>query len=168
MRVVAERMRNGHAAVSFTVNGEPIDLDVPIHATLLDVLRTDLELTGTKYGCGEGECGACSVLLDGKVVNACLILALECEGREVLTIEGLQKNGELHPIQKAFVKHGAIQCGFCSPGMIMAAHALLNANPIPTEDEIKRGLEGNLCRCTGYKKIVDAVKSLSREGTRDA
>ena len=137
---------------------------VPAFATLLDVLREDLELTGTKYGCGEGECGACSVLLDGDVVNACLVLALECEGSEVVTVEGLTAGGELHPIQKAFVDHGAIQCGFCTPGMIMATHALLQKNPSPSEDEIKRALEGNLCRCTGYRKIIDAVLSLSREG----
>ena len=131
-------------------------------ATLLDVLRDDLELTGTKHGCGEGECGACSVLLDGKVVNACLVLALECAGSEVVTVEGLGTLGELHPLQKAFVQHGAIQCGFCTPGMIMAGYALLQANPSPTEEEVKRGLEGNLCRCTGYRKIVDAVLSTAR------
>jgi carbon-monoxide dehydrogenase small subunit len=138
-----------------------VALGVAPSVTLLDLLRNDLELTGTKYGCGEGECGACSVILDGTIVNACLVPALECAEREVLTIEGLAKGGRLHPIQKAFIDSGAIQCGFCSPGMIMAAHALLEANPSPTEDEIKRGLEGNLCRCTGYRKIVDAILSLS-------
>ncbi|UCF35232.1 MAG: (2Fe-2S)-binding protein [Phycisphaerales bacterium] len=141
-----------------------MSLRVPPGATLLEVLREDLELTGTKYGCGEGECGACSVLLDGRVVNSCLVLAQECDGLEVLTIEGLRSNGQLHPIQKAFVEYGAIQCGFCTPGMIMAAYALLEANPSPSEEEIKRALEGNLCRCTGYRKIVDAVLSLAREG----
>ena len=150
--------------LELTVNGELVRLKVPPFATLLDVLRNDLELTGTKYGCGEGECGACSVLLDGKLVNSCLILALECGGSEVLTIEGLQANGRLHPIQQAFVDHGAIQCGFCTPGMIMATYALLEANPSPTEAEVKRALEGNLCRCTGYRKIVDAVLSLTGEG----
>ena len=150
--------------LSFIVNGEAVNLEVMPHATLLNVLRNDLELTGTKYGCGEGECGACSVLLDGKVVNSCLVLALECEGSQVLTIEGLRTNGKLHPIQKAFVDHGAIQCGFCTPGMIMAAYALLKTNPSPTEADIRRGLEGNLCRCTGYRKIVDAVLSLARGG----
>jgi carbon-monoxide dehydrogenase small subunit len=153
--------------LAFTVNGEPMRLKVPPGATLLEVLREDLELTGTKYGCGEGECGACSVLLDGRVVNSCLILAQECDGSEVLTIEGLRSNGQLHPIQKAFVEYGAIQCGFCTPGMIMATYALLEANPSPSEEEIKRALEGNLCRCTGYRKIVDAVLSLAREGARD-
>lgn len=147
--------------LSFIVNGEAVRLKAMPHATLLDVLRNDLELTGTKYGCGEGECGACSVLLNGKVVNSCLVLALECEGSQILTIEGLSTNGRLHPIQKAFIDYGAIQCGFCTPGMIMATYALLEANPSPTAMEVKRGLEGNLCRCTGYRKIVDAVLSLS-------
>lgn len=148
----------------FTVNGERVVVEVTPFALLLDVLRSDLELTGTKYGCGEGECGACSVLLDGRVVNSCLVLALECEGSEVLTIEGLEANGKLHPIQKAFVDQGAIQCGFCTPGMIMATYALLEANPSPNEEQIKRSLEGNLCRCTGYRKIIDAVLSLAQGG----
>jgi carbon-monoxide dehydrogenase small subunit len=150
--------------LAFTVNGEAMSLRVPPGATLLEVLREDLELTGTKYGCGEGECGACSVMLDGRVVNSCLVLAQECDGSEVLTIEGLRSNGQLHPIQKAFVEYGAVQCGFCTPGMIMATYALLEANPSPSEQEIKRALEGNLCRCTGYRKIIDAVLSLAREG----
>ena len=150
--------------LDLTVNGEPVKVRVSPLATLLDILRNDLELTGTKYGCGEGECGACSVLLDGKVVNSCLVPALECEGSEVVTIEGLAANGKVHPIQKAFVDHGAIQCGFCTPGMIMATYALLDANPSPTEEEVKRGLEGNLCRCTGYRKIIDAVLSLAKGG----
>jgi len=150
--------------LDLTVNGEPVKVRVSPVATLLDILRNDLELTGTKYGCGEGECGACSVLLDGKLVNSCLVPALECEGSEVVTIEGLGANGKVHPIQKAFVDHGAIQCGFCTPGMIMATYALLEANPSPTEEEVKRGLEGNLCRCTGYRKIIDAVLSLAKGG----
>ena len=158
--------RRDGVELSFVVNGDSVTLTVAPFATLLDVLREHLELTGTKHGCGEGECGACSVLLDGKVVNSCLVLALECEGAEVLTIEGLQANGRLHPIQKAFVDHGAIQCGFCTPGMIMAGYALLAANPSPTEDEIRRGLEGNLCRCTGYRKIIDAMLSLAKGGAR--
>jgi len=150
--------------VALVVNGEPVRRRVPPLATLMDFLRDELELTGTKYGCGEGECGACSVLLDGKVVNSCLVLALECEGSKVLTVEGLNTGDELHPIQKAFVDHGAIQCGFCTPGMIMATYALLQANPSPTEHEIRRALEGNLCRCTGYRKIIDAVLSVARGG----
>ncbi len=144
-----------------TVNGEAVRLAVAPGATLLEVLREDLELTGTKYGCGEGECGACAVMLDGRIVNSCLVLALECAGREVLTIEGLAANGSLHPIQQAFVQHGAIQCGYCTPGMIMTAYGLLRENPAPTEEDVKRALEGNLCRCTGYRKIVDAVLSLA-------
>lgn len=150
--------------LAFTVNGERVSVRVAPQATLLEVLREDLELTGTKYGCGEGECGACSVILDGKVVNSCLVLALECEGSEILTVEGLTANGRLHPIQKAFVDHGAVQCGFCTPGMIMASYALLEENPSPTEDEIRRALEGNLCRCTGYRKIIDAVLALAGGG----
>lgn len=146
--------------LAFSVNGEPVRLQLRPDATLLEALRDELEMTGTKLGCGEGECGACSVILDGKVVNSCMVLAVECAGSRVLTIEGLRKNGQLHPIQQAFVDHGAIQCGFCTPGMIMATYALLEANPSPTESEIKRGLEGNLCRCTGYRKIIEAVLSL--------
>ena len=155
--------RRALVELSFVVNGDPVTLQVSPFTTVLDVLREDLELTGTKYGCGEGECGACSVMLDGKVVNSCLVLAIECEGSEILTIEGLSAGGELHLIQKAFVDHGAIQCGFCTPGMIMAAYALLTAHPAPSEDQIKRSLEGNLCRCTGYRKIIDAVLSLTRQ-----
>ncbi|UCG32644.1 MAG: (2Fe-2S)-binding protein [Phycisphaerales bacterium] len=153
--------------LSLNVNGDAVTLTVPPFATLLDVLRDRLQLTGTKYACGEGECGACSVLLDGRVVNSCLVLAAECKGAEVVTIEGLATNGKLHPIQQAFVDHGAIQCGFCTPGMIMASFALLEANPSPTEEQVKRGLEGNLCRCTGYRKIIDAVLSLARGGGSD-
>lgn len=156
------------ARLSLVVNGQAVTLAVRPFATLLEVLRDELELTGTKYGCGEGECGACSVLLDGRVVNACLVLALECADTEVLTIEGLAGNGDLHPLQRAFVDHGAIQCGFCTPGMIMAAYALLEENPSPTEDEVRRALEGNLCRCTGYRKIIDAVLSLAAGGESDA
>jgi len=148
--------------LAFTVNDEPVHVDVEPTATLLDVLRDELEVTGTKLGCGEGECGSCSLLLDGKVVNSCLVLALECEGSQVVTIEGLRRNGKLHPIQQAFVDHGAVQCGFCTPGMIMAGYALLEENPSPTQSEVKRGLEGNLCRCTGYRKIIDAVLSLAK------
>ncbi len=151
--------------LALSVNGEPVRLQVRPDATLLDALRDELEMTGTKLGCGEGECGACSILLDGRVVNSCMVLAVECAGSRVLTIEGLRKNGQLHPIQQAFIDNGAIQCGFCTPGMIMATYALLEANPSPTECEIKRGLEGNLCRCTGYRKIIEAVLSLGTSVT---
>lgn len=150
--------------MSFVVNGDAVNLTIASSVTLLDVLRNDLELTGTKYGCGEGECGACSVLMNGRVVNACLVLAAECEGAQVLTIEGLRRNGRLHPLQEAFSRQGAIQCGFCTPGMIMASYALLQSSPSPTEEEVRRGLEGNLCRCTGYRKIIDAVLSAAEGG----
>jgi carbon-monoxide dehydrogenase small subunit len=152
--------------VAFTVNGETVHLAVSPDASLLDALREDLELTGTKQGCGEGECGACSVLLNGKVVNSCLVLAVECAGAEVLTIEGLGRLGKLHPLQEAFVQNGAVQCGFCTPGMIIAAYALLKENPSPSEADVRRALEGNLCRCTGYRKIIDAVLAAANGGPR--
>lgn len=155
------------AALALTVNGDVVEVAIPLDATLLEVLRDRLELTGTKLGCGEGECGACSVMLDGRVVNSCLVLALECEGSEVVTIEGLMSGGRLHPLQQAFVDNGAIQCGFCSPGMIMASYALLQENPAPSEQDVRRALEGNLCRCTGYRKIIDAVLSMGNGGRRD-
>lgn len=150
--------------LNLVVNGEAVTVHVAPHATLLEVLREDLQLTGTKLGCAEGECGACSVILNGTVVNACLVLALECEQAQVLTIEGLLSNGRLHPMQAAFVQYGAIQCGFCTPGMIMTAYALLKSHPDLTENDVRRGLEGNLCRCTGYRKIIDAVLSLRSGG----
>ncbi|MFQ5463269.1 MAG: (2Fe-2S)-binding protein [Phycisphaerae bacterium] len=149
--------------VEFEVNGERVAIAVTPGTTLLAALRDQLELTGTKEGCGEGECGACSVMLDGKIVNSCLVLAAECGGSRITTIEGLSGGAPLHPIQQAFVDKGAIQCGFCSPGMIMAACALLDANPSPDEAEVKRALEGNLCRCTGYRKIIDAVLAAAHE-----
>ena len=140
------------------VNGSEVELAVMPQRTLLEVLREDLRLTGTKLGCGEGDCGACTVILDGRAVNACLILALQADGREVLTIEGLANGRELHPIQQAFVDHGAVQCGFCSPGMILSAKALLDAHPKPSPADIRAGIAGNLCRCTGYQKIVEAIE----------
>ncbi len=152
--------------VALTVNGETVHLAVSPDASLLNALRDDLELTGTKHGCGEGECGACSVLLNGKVVNSCLVLAVECAGSEVLTIEGLGRSGKLHPLQEAFVQIGAVQCGFCTPGMVMAAYALLQENPSPSEADVRRALEGNLCRCTGYRKIIDAVLAAADGGLR--
>jgi len=150
-----------------TVNGDAHHLLVDTGRTLLDVIREDIGLTGTKNGCGAGECGACTVLLDNEPVNSCLVLAHEAEGRDVLTIEGLAVGGVLHPIQEAFVSQGAIQCGYCTPGMVMSTKALLDRNPDPTREEILRGLRGNLCRCTGYVKIVEAVevaKCLLAEG----
>lgn len=147
--------------VSLRVNGETYELLTYPHRTLLEVLREDLHLTGAKESCGEGACGSCTVLLDGAPVRSCLLLALEVEGREITTIEGLASGGKLHPVQEAFVEHHAIQCGFCAPGMILTAKALLDLNPHPTEAEIRDALSGNICRCTGYAKIVDAVKAAS-------
>ena len=147
--------------VNLRVNGEAYDLLTYSHRTLLEVLREDLHLTGAKESCGEGACGACTVLLDGAPVRSCLLLAIEAEGREITTIEGLAAGGKLHPLQEAFVEYHAIQCGFCAPGMILTAKALLDAVPEPTEEEIRRALSGNICRCTGYAKIVEAVKAAS-------
>lgn len=143
--------------VMLKINEENYELILDPRRTLLEVLRNDLGLTGTKEGCGEGVCGACTVLLDGKAVNSCLIMAVEVNRREILTIEGLAKGGDLHPLQQSFIDHWAIQCGFCTPGMILSAKALLDKNPHPNEDEIRRTLAGNLCRCTGYAKIVKAI-----------
>jgi carbon-monoxide dehydrogenase small subunit len=144
--------------IELTVNGERHELAVEPQETLLEVLREQLGLTGTKEGCGTGECGSCTVLLAGRPVLSCLVLAMECRGQEVTTIEGLSLGGRLTPVQQAFQDRGAVQCGFCTPGMVLAATALLKDNPRPTETEIKKGLEGNLCRCTGYNKILEAVK----------
>jgi carbon-monoxide dehydrogenase small subunit len=144
-----------------TVNGDAYHLLVDAHRTLLDVIRDEIGFTGTKNGCGQGECGACTVLLDGEPVNSCLVLAHEADGRDVVTIEGLGRGGTLHPVQEAFVQTGAIQCGFCTPGMVMATKALLDRNPEPTRQEILDGLKGNLCRCTGYVKIIDEVEQAS-------
>ncbi len=143
------------------VNGEEYQLKVEPQEILLDVIRDKLNLTGTKRGCDSGDCGACTIIMDGKAVNSCLVLALEADGKEILTIEGLAKKGQLHPLQKAFVEYGAIQCGYCTPGMIMSAKALLDENPDPTEEEISKAIAGNLCRCTGYVKIVQAIKAVA-------
>ncbi len=143
--------------IQITVNEEEYDLLVHPNKTLLDLLRYDLGLTGTKEGCDEGDCGACTVIVDGKVVTACLVLAVEADGATITTIEGLHKGDALHPIQQAFVDSGAVQCGFCTPGMILTTKALLDEIPNPSEEDIKHYLEGNLCRCTGYTKILDAV-----------
>ena len=152
--------------LTFVVNGTPRTLDAPTHHTLLHVLRDNLSLTGTKECCAEGECGACTVLLNGRAVNACLVLAVECDGEDVRTIEGLGGGGHLDPLQKAFVESGAVQCGFCIPGMIVAARYLLSTTPNPTEEEIKDGLAGNLCRCAGYSRIISAVARAARDQER--
>jgi carbon-monoxide dehydrogenase small subunit len=143
--------------IQLTVNGEEYELIVAPNQTLLEVLRDDLYLIGTKEGCGEGACGTCTVLLDGKPVRSCLTLAVDVQGRKVTTIEGLAPMGKLHPVQRAFVEHGAIQCGFCASGMILTTKALLDENPSPTEQEARQAISGNVCRCTGYAKIVEAM-----------
>lgn len=147
--------------LDFILNGEACHTEIPEDATLLKVLRDILHLTGTKEGCGEGDCGACTVLVDGRSVNSCLFPAVQAEGCQVMTIEGVETHPELARIQKTFVDYGAVQCGFCSPGMIMSTVALLQKNPKPTEEEIRRGLSGNICRCTGYQAMVDAIQSLA-------
>jgi carbon-monoxide dehydrogenase small subunit len=148
--------------IRLQVNGYEHDLLIEPHRTLLEVLRKEIGLTGTKEGCGRGECGACTVIIDGEAVLACLVLAVQARGRHILTIEGLAREGKLDSLQEAFVKYGAIQCGFCTPGMIMTSKALLAQNPEPTEEEIKTALSGNLCRCTGYVKIIEAVRNASQ------
>lgn len=150
--------------VEFTVNGEAREMAVDTCRSLLDALRDDVGLAGTKKGCDVGDCGACTVLIDGEPVNACLVLAVEVEGRLVETVEGLQPGVEmLHPLQDAFMRHGASQCGFCTPGILMMAKKLLDDNPRPTDEDIRFGLSGNICRCTGYTKIFDAIRSAARE-----
>jgi carbon-monoxide dehydrogenase small subunit len=151
--------------ISVRVNGENHELLVAPNRTLTDVLRENLDLTGTKHGCGEGECGSCTVLFDGDPVNSCLVLAAQADGHEVITIEGVAEGSDLHPVQQAFVDQGAVQCGFCTPGMVLSAKALLDRKKRPTEHEIRSAISGNLCRCTGYQKIVDAVQAAGRSKT---
>ena len=145
--------------ILFRINGNDVSIEVQPHWTLLRVIRDELGLTGTKEGCGEGECGSCTVVVDGKTVNSCLVLAMDVEGKEVTTIEGLAQGGKLHPLQAAFVEQGAVQCGFCTPGMIMTAKELLDRRPCPSEEEIRFHMAGNLCRCTGYAKIIKAIQT---------
>ena len=149
--------------IKVTLNGKRTDLDVPAHRLLLDLLRDDIGLTGTKEGCGTGDCGACTVLLNGKPVNSCLIFSGEIDGADIVTIEGLKIGPELHPVQKAFIQDGGAQCGYCTPGMLMMAKSLLDENPDPSEEQIRFALSGNLCRCTGYAKIVQAVQDAAAE-----
>ena len=147
--------------IKLNVNGEDFEVLTEVHKTLLEVLREDLTLTGTKRGCDLGVCGACTVLIEGKPYLSCLTLAVDAQGKKIITIEGLAQEGRPHPLQRAFVEKGAIQCGFCTPGMILAAKALLDEHPHPSEEEVKKGISGNLCRCTGYVKIVEAILSAS-------
>jgi len=147
--------------INFILNGKSVQVEVPAHWTLLRLLREKLGLTGTKEGCGIGECGTCTVLLDEMPVNACLVLAPKIEGRKVQTVEGLGSRKSLHPLQKSFIDHGAVQCGFCTPGVLMSSKALLEKNPRPTRDEIKEAISGHLCRCTGYHQIIEAIEALT-------
>lgn len=149
--------------IAFRVNGDQYELAIEPWETLLDVLRERLGLTGTKKGCDEGDCGACTILMDGRAVNSCLILAVQAEGKEIVTIEGLSNGSDLHPVQQAFVEQGAIQCGYCTPGMVMSAVHLLQKNPKPSESQIRCAIAGNLCRCTGYVKIVAAIKAAAAD-----
>jgi len=145
--------------IEFTVNGAPVEVDDPPMARLLDVLRETLRLTGSKEGCGEGECGACTVLIDGVAVNSCLVPVVQVQGTEVVTVEGLAEDDRLSAVQQAFIQYGAAQCGICTPGFLVVAHAFLQENPRPTRREVREALAGNLCRCTGYQKIIDAVQA---------
>lgn len=154
--------------VSTTINGDPIEFACPNDETLLDALRNRVGLTGVKEGCGTGDCGACSVTLDGALVCSCLVLGVEASGRDVGTVEGLTTNGELHPLQQSFIDNAALQCGICTPGFLVAAKALLDRNPDPDETEIRFALAGNLCRCTGYDKIVRAVQATAKDMRKDA
>ena len=149
--------------ISLTINKKVYSIDVEEDLRLIDLLRDQLFLTGTKEGCGEGECGACTVIMDGRVVNSCLVMAFQADGSNITTIEGISDKDELHPIQKAFLDKGAVQCGFCTPGMVLSAKSLLDKNENPTREEIREGISGNLCRCTGYNKIVDAIELASKE-----
>jgi carbon-monoxide dehydrogenase small subunit len=149
--------------IEVVVNGKPHRTEVPVRRMLADYLRDDLFLTGTKRGCETGVCGACSVLMDGEVVKSCLSLAVQADGHEITTVEGLALGNELHPLQEAFLKHGGLQCGYCTPGFMIMAVALLNETPNPTEDEIRRGLNGNLCRCTGYVGIVESIMAAAEK-----
>lgn len=149
--------------LKFILNGKPVNIEVPPHWTLLRLLREKLGLTGTKEGCGIGECGACTVLMDGKSVNSCLVFATKVEGRHIDTVEGLGSQDGLHPLQQSFMDHGAVQCGFCTPGILMSAKALLKGNPRPTREEIKEAISGHLCRCTGYQQIIEAIEAVGNK-----
>ncbi len=151
--------------IEFTLNGRPARAGVAPNASALSMLREEFDLAGAKLACGEGECGACTVLVDGRSVNACLMQAADCDGRELVTVEGVFGEAGLDPVQLALVEHGAVQCGYCTPGMVMQAKYLLARNPTPSEEDVRRGLEGNTCRCTGYRKIIDAIIAAGESGT---
>ncbi|MEJ2561994.1 MAG: (2Fe-2S)-binding protein [Anaerolineales bacterium] len=148
--------------ITLTVNGEPEQVDISSNSTLLGLLREKLALTGTKNGCSTGECGACTVLMNGEPVNSCMVLAVECDGAEIITVEGLAQDGQLDPVQQALIDAGGIQCGFCTPGVLVTARALLDRNPHPSEAEISEALVGNLCRCTGYVRIIQGIQEAAR------
>jgi aerobic carbon-monoxide dehydrogenase small subunit len=148
--------------IHLNINDEDFEVIALPRESLLDVLRNKLFLTGTKMGCNEGDCGACTVIMEGRAVNACLVLAVEAEGQKILTVEGLAKGPQLHPLQESFLKYGGFQCGFCTPGVLLAAKALLDENPNPTDEEIRSGISGNVCRCTGYAKIVESIREAAR------
>ena len=150
--------------IKFVLNGKPIELEVEPELLFVDLLRERLGLTGTKVGCGEGDCGACTVLVDGKNVNSCLMLAVKADGHDIVTVEGLGDYDKLHPLQEAFIAEGAVQCGFCTPGMLLSAKSLLDVNPHPKREEISRHISGNHCRCTGYTKIVNAIEKVACQG----
>lgn len=154
--------------INMTVNGELETIQVPVHKTLLQALREELVLTGTKNGCAAGECGACTVLLNGEPVNSCLVLAVECAGAQIITVEGLAGDDQLDPVQQALIDAGGVQCGFCIPGVLISARALLDRNPQPDEDEIRDAMVGNLCRCTGYVRIIEGVQEAARRGRVDS
>ena len=167
MKNEVERPVDRHV-IALDVNGERTEQLLPVHKTLLEVLREDMQLTGTKHGCELGECGTCTVLVDGKPELSCLLLPIQLEGRAITTIEGLARGSELHPLQQAFAELGAAQCGYCTPGMLLAASSLLESNPRPLRDDIREALAGNLCRCTGYSKILDAVELAAGRMSRNA
>jgi len=149
-------------AIKMKINGKSQEVSVPPWRTLLELIREELKLTGTKEGCGQGECGSCTVIMGGKTVNSCLVLAMESDGQDIVTIEGLADGEKLHPVQEAFVEHAGMQCGFCTPGMIMSGKALLDRNPDPSEEDIREGIAGNFCRCTGYTKIIESISAAAK------